>query len=635
MYYHFYYEDTMASFDNLVNSLSNNPSNSTTTTPVQGPLISDLARAQIANANPNTQQAIDAVQQAQNMQRYIGMDNHVQDYALNGIAAAADAVGSLGALGGEAGERAADATLGNVARGLRSLTSSDSQHRQELKANTGAWLQAKSQAQYQNDLANGKSQTEASLAKIGRDAVNFFNSNDLGMVTAESAGSLVGSFVGGGLLGKVASLGAKGIMAANAAKTIAGKAATYEKTIAELSQVRAEAQAAAQAGKISMDEAAATIQKIDSDVAKLSAQKEGILADQAALAEQQHAVMQAQDLNKARQGYIENQISNEALSVPSKEVLDTEAKTLNNNFDRLVNYKDTNNKRLADTNYNITTTASQKPVQEAKYNAAQKQYAEAVTKANEVEGKLTKAESDFDKFKQNIPEIEAKLNKQIEAKANKVGEEVGGVGINFAYGADAGADAVKNMHLENLSEADLQNSKEYKAKKQEYLNKGLSLEDASAKAIADIRSSIERTTRLGVGAWEAAVSKIMGTAKLEGKGIQGLLRTKPTHIAADTFKETAEEISQGIGETVGGNISEKRIDNNKDLTEGLGESIAENAFGIPAGMAATKTGALATKAVLGTAKLGTAAGAAAGILASNAIKEHGSEKAIKQVIEPT
>lgn len=632
----FYYEDTMASFDNLVNSLANNnPTSTPTSVPTQGPLIDDLTRAQLANMNMTNQQAVDAVQQAQDMQRYIGMDNHLRDYALNGTAAAVDAVGSLGALGGQTGERVADATLGSISRGLRSLTSSDSQHRQELNANTGAWLSAKNQAQYQKDIANGKSQTEASLAKIGRDAVNFFNSNDLGMVTAESAGSLVGSFIGGGLLGKVASLGAKGIMAANAAKTIAGKAATYEKTIAELSQVRAEAQAAAQAGKISMDEAAATIQKIDSDVAKLSAQKEGILADQAALAEQQQAVMQAQDLNKARQGYIENQVSNEALSVPSKEVLDTEAKTLNNNFDRLVNYKDTNNKRLADTNYNITTTASQKPIQEAKYNTAQKQYSEAVTKANETEGKLTKTESDFDKFKQNIPEIEAKLNKQIETKANKVGEEVGGVGINFAYGADAGADAVKDMHLENLSEADLQNSKEYKAKKQEYLNKGLSPEDASAKAIADIRGSIERTTRLGVGAWEAAVSKIMGTAKLEGKGIQGLLRTKPIHMAADTFKETAEEIGQGIGETVGGNISEKRIDNDKDLTEGLGESIAENAFGIPAGMAATKAGALATKAVLGTAKLGTAVGATAGILATNAIKEHGSEKAIKQVIEPT
>ena len=660
MYYHFYYEDTMASFDNLVNSLANNSSAPASTptptnagTPTQGPLIDDLTRAQLANMNMTNQQVVNAVQQSQAMQRYIGMDNHLQDYVLNGTAAAVDAVGSLGALGGQTGEHIADATLGNVARGLRSLTSSDSQHRQELKANTGAWLSARSQAQYQKDLASGKSQTEASLAKIGRDAVNYVNSQDLGMMAAESTGSLAGSFVGGGLLGKAATLGAKGIMAAKAAKTIAGKAATYEKTIAELSQVRAEAQAAAQAGKISMDEATATIQKIDADVAKLNAKKEGILADQAALTEQQQAVMQAQDLNKARQSYMENQvgneaqITNEALATPSREVLDTEAKALNNRFDRLINYKETNNKRLADTNHNITTTASQKPIQEAKYNTAQKQYADAVTKANETEGKLTKTESDFDKFKQNRPEIEAKLNKQVEAKATKVGEEVGGIGINFAYGADAGADAVKDMHLENLSDADLQNSKEYKDKKQEYLNKGLSPEDASAKAIADIRGSIERTTRLGVGAWEAAVSKIMGTSKIEGKGLkEGLLnRLNPMTALGDTAKETSEEVAQGIGETLGGNISEKRIDNSKDLTEGLGEAIAENAFGIPAGMAGTKAVGTGLHAAKAATTLTGAASVGAGVMAykggkslfnsvKNAVKNHTQQKNTDTIMAP-
>ena len=125
----------MASFDNLVNSLANNSSAPASTptnagTPTQGPLIDDLTRAQLANMNMTNQQAVNAVQQSQAMQRYIGMDNHLQDYALNGTAAAVDAVGSLGALGGQTGERIADATLGNVARGLRSLTSSDSQHRQ-------------------------------------------------------------------------------------------------------------------------------------------------------------------------------------------------------------------------------------------------------------------------------------------------------------------------------------------------------------------------------------------------------------------------------------------------------------------------------------------------------------------------
>lgn len=570
--------------------------------------------------------------------RGLNASNSALDYTLGAGSAFASAVGSIGELGGSIGRNLITKPLDAVAEGLQNLKSDEAKARQRIIASRANEREQYNQAQYEQDLANGKSSTQANLAKIGRSFTNFFSvrtADDLGMATAESAGSLVGSFVGGGLLGKAASLGAKGIMAANAAKTLAGKAATYEKTIAELSQVRAEAQAAAQAGKISMDEAAATIQKIDADVAKLSAQKEGILADQAALAEQQQAVMQAQDLNKARQGYIENQVSNEALSVPSKEVLDTEAKTLNNNFDRLVNYKDTDNKLLADTNYNITTTASQKPVQEAKYNTAQKQYAEAVTKANEAEGKLTKTESDFDRFKQNIPEIETKLNKQIETKANKIGEETGGLLTNLAYGMQAGSDAVKDLDLDNLTEEDLNNSPQYKEYKKQYLNKGLSEQEASAKAKEDLKSYITNTVRYGTGIWEALVSKVMGTAKLEGKGLPGLLRTKPIHMAADTFKETAEEIGQGIGENTGAQWGKKQIDNNVSLTDNLGESIAENAFGIPAGMATTKTGALATKAALGTAKLGTAAGATAGILASNAIKEHGSEKAIKQVIEPT
>lgn len=612
----------MASYDDLISTIVNNPNN-----------------AQNTPTQPNTfENQLNQLKQTDDFLAGSRAQNNLSDYALGAGSTLASAVGSLGYLGGPLGEAVVTKPLEAIAEGLQSLKSDGAKLRANTVARRAANLAAKNQAQYTEDIASGKSTTQANLAKVGRDFTNFFtarSSGDLGMVAAESAGSLVGSFVGGGLLGKAASLGAKGIMAANAAKTIAGKAATYEKTIAELSQVRAEAQAAAQAGKISMDEATATIQKIDSDVAKLRAQKEGILAKQAALAEQQQAVMQAQDLNKARQGYIENQVGNEALSVPSKEVLDTEAKTLNNNFDRLVNYKDTNNKRLADTNYNITTTASQKPVQEAKYNTAQKQYAEAVTKANEAEGKLTKTESDFDKFKQNIPEIEAKLNKRIETKANKVGEETGGLLTNLAYGMQAGSDAVKDLDLDNLTEEDLNNSSQYKEYKKQYLNKGLSEQEASAKAKEDLKSYITNTVKYGTGIWEALVSRVMGTAKLEGKGLSGLLRTKPIHMAADTFKETAEEIGQGIGENTGAQWGKKQIDNNVSLTDNLGEAIAENAFGIPAGMAATKTGALATKAVLGTAKLGTAAGATAGILASNAIKEHGSEKAIKQVIEPT
>ncbi len=244
--------------------------------------------------------------------------------------------------------------------------------------------------------------------------------------------------------------------------------------------------------------------------------------------------------------------------------------------------------------------------------------------------------SKFDHYKNRLSDdVKKRFNKKIEAKANEVGEETGGLLTNLAYGMQSGSDAVKDLDLDNLTEEDLNNSSKYKEFKKQYLNKGLSEQEASDKAKEDLKSYISTTVKYGTGIWEALVSKVMGTAKLEGKGVKGLLRTKPVHMAADTFKETAEEIGQGIGENTGAQWGKKQIDNNVSLTDNLGESIAENAFGIPAGMAATKAGAAGIKGVLKATKAGTAVGATAGILASNAIKEHGSEKAIKQIIEPT
>lgn len=657
----FFYEVTMAN-DSQVQSLlsginSLNQTNTPTQTPVPTQTMStmlDPTAVEMANAYMASPYEVqDRTRRNELLEYNAQSDYHGRDYLLNGAAAAVDAVGSLGALGGEKGERLADASLGNIARGLRWATSQDAKNRAKFTAVKENNFDQQNQRAYVKDIASGKSQTEASLAKIGREAVNFFDQSgqDLGMSAAESTGSLAGSFVGGGLLGKVASLGAKGIMAAKAAKTIAGKVATYEKTIAELSQVKAEAQAAAQAGKISMDEATATIQKIDADVDKLIAQREGILADQAALTKEQAQITNKLQENQAWEGSLNDNSLNPSGVNLTDDILQTENKALTNRFDRLTNYKDTNTKKLADTNYNITTAASQravqKPIQEAELNSAKNRFDEAVSKAKEAKEGIATTEKELHDFKVQQPKLEDRLNKQIETKANKVGEEIGGVGINLAYGADAGADAVKDMHLENLSEADLQNSEEYKAKKQEYLNKGLSPEDASAKAIADIRNSIERTTRLGVGAWEAAVSKIMGTSKIEGKGFkEGLLnRLNPMTALGDTAKETSEEVAQGIGETLGGNISEKRIDNSKDLTEGLGEAIAENAFGIPAGMAGTKAVGTGLHAAKAATTLTGAASVGAGVMAykggkslfnsvKNAVKNHTQQKNTDTIMAP-
>lgn len=618
----------MASYDDLISTIVNNPNN-----------------AQNTPTQPNTfENQLNQLKQTDDFLAGSRAKNNLSDYALGAGSTLASAVGSLGYLGGSVGETLLTKPAEYIAEGLQSLKSDSAKLRANTVARRAANLAAKNQAQYTEDIASGKSTTQANLAKVGRDFTNFFtarSSGDLGMVAAESAGSLAGSFVGGGLLGKAASLGAKGVMAANAAKTIAGKAAAYEKTIAGLQQVKAEAQAAAQAGKISMNEAAATIQKIDADVVKLGAQREGILANQAALTEQQQAVMQAQDLNKARQGYMESQVgneaqmTNEALATPSREVLDTESRALNNKLDDLVKNKEANTNQLADIDYSLTNAADQKALTQAKLSSSQKDFDTAVANAKKYKDDIAKTEKELHDFKVQQPKLEARINKQIETKANKVGEETGGLLTNLAYGMQAGSDAVKDLDLDNLTEEDLNNSPKYKKYKKQYLNKGLSEQEASAKAKEDLKSYITNTVKYGTGVWEALVSKVMGTAKLEGKGLPGLLRTKPIHMVADTFKETAEEIGQGIGENTGAQLGKKLIDDDVSLTDNLGESIAENAFGIPAGMAATKAGALATKAVLGTAKLGTAAGATAGILASNAIKEHGSEKAIKQVIEPT
>lgn len=560
--------------------------------------------------------------------RGLNASNSALDYALGAGSGFASAVGSIGELGGSFGRNLITKPLDAVAEGLQNLKSDEAKARQRIIASRVNEREQFNQAQYKQDLANGKSSTQANLAKIGRSFTNFFavrNADDLGMAAYESGGSLAGSFVGGGLLGKAVSLGAKGVMAANAAKTIAGKAATYEKTIAELSQVKAEAQAAVQAGKISMNEAAATIQKIDADVAKLNAQKESILAEQAAFTEQ--ATTKLQENQAWKESFNDNSLNPSGVGLTDA-ILKDEA-------ERIAESKNLLNTRLNYTNRNITTTASQKPIQEAKFNSAKNRFDEAVSKAKEAKEGITTAEKNLHDFKLQQPKLEDRLNKRIKTKANKIGEETGGLLTNLAFGMQAGSDAVKDLDLDNLTEEDLNNSPKYKEYKKQYLNKGLSEQEASAKAKEDLKSYITNTVKYGTGVWEALVSKVMGTAKLEGKGLPGLLRTKPIHMAADTFKETAEEIGQGIGENTGAQWGKKQIDNNVSLTDNLGESIAENAFGIPAGMAATKAGAAGIKGVLKATKAGTAVGATASILASNAIKEHGSEKAIKQIIEPT
>ena len=600
----------MASYDDLISTIVNN-SNNAQNTPTQ----------------PNTfENQLNQLKQTDDFLAGSRAKNNLSDYALGAGSTLASAVGSLGYLGGSAGEAVVTKPLEAIAEGLQSLKSNGAKLRANTVARRAANLAAKNQAQYTEDIASGKSTTQANLAKVGRDFTNFFtarSSGDLGMVAAESAGSLVGSFVGGGLIGKAASLGAKGIMTARAAKTIAGKAATYDRTIAGLNEAK---QAVLQDFKAGLAGEAETSEKLQG----LNSLLDTAIKERSALNTEAEALAAKQALNDKSIDYLKTNKPN--MQASERTGYQSNLDALNNVGDNLANDIRANKLQSAAKGEEVKGLQNSKEALEDKLQTFKDINTDIKTKKlPEIDEKISR----FDTYKNNLSKAEKKINKQIETKANKVGEETGGLLTNLAYGMQAGSDAVKDLDLDNLTEEDLNNSPQYKGYKKQYLNKGLSEQEASAKAKEDLKSYITNTVKYGTGIWEALVSKVMGTAKLEGKGLPGLLRTKPIHMAADTFKETAEEIGQGIGENTGAQWGKKQIDDNVSLTDNLGESIAENAFGIPAGMAATKAGALATKAVLGTAKLGTAAGATAGILASNAIKEHGSEKAIKQVIEPT
>jgi hypothetical protein len=595
----------MASYDDLISTIVNNPNN-----------------AQNTPTQPNTfENQLNQLKQTDDFLAGSRAQNNLSDYALGAGSTLASAVGSLGYLGGSAGEAVVTKPLEAIAEGLQSLKSNGAKLRANTVARRAANLAAKNQAQYTEDIASGKSNTQANLAKVGRDFTNFFtarSSGDLGMVAAESAGSLVGSFVGGGLIGKAVSLGAKGVMAARATKALAPKVRAYEASIQQLSNEKAVLEKSIQESPL-----------LD------SVSREKLLQQ---ISEKDKLIQTAQ---------VEAQQAQKAL---------LEEDTFYNGLKA----------QQAENNMALAQTERTQLVNKLQQSKAAESYDAAVAKAKQADAalkeedtfynglKAQKADNELNDIINHLPEkkleqvktdlanTQAKKDKlikdstdKVNKAANKIGEETGGLLTNLAFGMQAGSDAVKDLDLDNLTEEDLNNSPKYKEYKKQYLNKGLSEQEASAKAKEDLKSYITNTVKYGTGIWEALVSKVMGTAKLEGKGLPGLLRTKPIHMVADTFKETAEEIGQGIGENTGAQLGKKLIDDDVSLTDNLGESIAENAFGIPAGMAATKAGALATKAVLGTAKLGTAASATAGILASNAIKEHGSEKAIKQVIEPT
>ena len=161
-------------------------------------------------------------------------------------------------------------------------------------------------------------------------------------------------------------------------------------------------------------------------------------------------------------------------------------------------------------------------------------------------------------------------------------------------------------------------------------------EKAEAKALDSLKFKAKATNMISTGLAEAAISKVFGTAKLEGLGLKkslagGLLRT-----ATNTLKETGEELGQTYAENSFGNKAIQYFNRDKDTTENLGRNLAQTAFSIPTGMATVNAGNITKKAGIGLAKGAYMVGSAlAGAHTQNNIAEALKTDSTKKVKLPS
>ena len=170
----------------------------------------------------NTDQVMHAVEDAGN----------VLDPALAAGSAFVNAVGSLPGI---------DNIAKPLAQGIDSLHSDSYEAHQAAKQAHRDVFDRNNQSQYYSDLANGKSSTMASLAKVGREAMDYFtnsNGQDLITDTYSGAGSLAGSFALGGFFGKAVGAVHTGIKAARLASTVEGRLAGYQSALTQAQNVR-------------------------------------------------------------------------------------------------------------------------------------------------------------------------------------------------------------------------------------------------------------------------------------------------------------------------------------------------------------------------------------------------------------
>lgn len=476
----------------------------------------------------------------------------------------------------------------------------------------------RNQTKYLSDLSEGKSEGMASLAKIGREAVNYFsNSNTSDMVddTAQAAGFLTGAYVLGGFVGKAIEGVYAGIASARLAATAGAKMAKYDDAIKLAESARAQAiEKLGQANISNVERETLTKQVAELDnTIKTASQELNESIKSANLARNNLAAAEAQRDLYSSTSPLKNE-SLRDLRLNNGTLLSDEALARN------VAY---NQQKVAET---TDALRANKAVleQTQQEQGLIKDYLKADNKLNSLNKGKAKTKSLLDK-----------ANAEIEAKATKFGQKAGGDLVNFAYGAST---ALNNEDLDNVSLEDFKKYgltdqlDKFNSIKNELVAKGLTVQQAEEQALDSLKSSLKVSSAIKTGLWETAMGRFTGRASKQGQGLKGLLSTK----VKDYAGETVEELAQTAGEDIFSNSATHELDTRKDITEGLGRDLAQTAFTIPTGMATVNAGNIVKKAGTGLTKGAYTVGSAlAGAHTQNNIAEALKTDSTKKVKLPS
>lgn len=547
----------------------------------------------------NTDQALHAVEDAGN----------VLDPTLAAGSAFVNAVGSLPVI---------DSIAKPLAQGIDSLHSDSYKAHQVAKQAHRDVFDRNNQSQYYSDLANGKSVGMASLAKLGREAVDYFsnsNGQDLITDTASAAGSLGGSYVLGGFIGKAAKVAYSGLAAARLATTAEAKMAQYNSAIKAAESAKAQALERLGQANISNTEREALAQQVTEldNTIKTASQELNDSIKSANLARNNLAAAEAQRDLYSSTSPLKNE-SLRDLRLNNGTLLSDESLAKN------VAY---NQQKVAETTDALR--ANKAVLEQAQQEQGLiKDYLKADSKLNSLNKGKAKTKSLLDR-----------ANEEIEAKATKFGQKAGGDLTNLGFGAST---ALNNEDLDKVSLEDFKKYgttdqlNKFNSIKKELVAEGLTVQQAEEQALDSLKSSLKTSSAIKTGLWEAAIGRFTGRASKQGQGFKGLLSTK----FKDYAGETAEELAQTAGEDTFSNAATHELDTRKDITEGLGRDLAQTAFTIPTGMATVNAGNIAKKAGTGLVKGAYTVGSAlAGAHTQNNIAEALKTDSTKKVKLPS